>query len=106
MKIKSEKNEFLFDQSILQFITTGLKKNLFRGKSFLWMIRHLDYQYQAYQVRKNLGKTGIHVPPMLIISLTRLCNLHCKGCYSRALRPEAKGEMDSNKLLSVLEEAK
>jgi MoaA/NifB/PqqE/SkfB family radical SAM enzyme len=106
MKIKSDMNEFLFDRSILQFIGGGLKKNLFRGKSLIWMIRHLNFQYQAFKVRKSFSLEGYHVPPMLIVSLTRLCNLHCKGCYSRALRPEAKGEMDSNKLISVLEEAK
>jgi MoaA/NifB/PqqE/SkfB family radical SAM enzyme len=30
-----------------------------------------------------MQETGEHIPPFLIASITRVSNLHCKGCYAR-----------------------
>lgn len=38
---------------------------------------------EAAKRRKTSEKSGIHIPPFLIASITSSCNLHCQGCYSR-----------------------
>lgn len=39
----------------------------------------------ASEKRLNLEKAGEHVPAFLIASITSRCNLHCAGCYARAV---------------------
>ena len=54
-------------------------------------------------------KRGLVVPPLLIASLTRRCNLNCAGCYSRALRPSLPGEtsqeLSDDRFMALFEEA-
>lgn len=38
----------------------------------------------ASKKRQAAEKSGEHIPPFLIASITSSCNLHCAGCYSRA----------------------
>ncbi|HWP68013.1 MAG TPA: radical SAM/SPASM domain-containing protein [Rectinemataceae bacterium] len=45
------------------------------------------FQRRQAKRRKEAARRGMTVPPILIASLTRRCNLQCEGCYSRALRP-------------------
>lgn len=44
----------------------------------------LSKQAKAAENRKAHEKEGIHVPPFMIASIVRACNLRCKGCYDRA----------------------
>ena len=75
-----------------------LGKNAF-GPSFYrmflpWAIRHPRYLLsstsllRAYtktdQVRKELERNGLKVPPTLILSITEQCNLSCSGCFAAA----------------------
>lgn len=65
---------------------------------------------QAGRRRKAAGK-GLTVPPILIASLTRKCNLHCEGCYSRELRPQqsdlsrAEPELSDDRFMVLFGEA-
>lgn len=68
-------------------------------------IRTVQWQKKAVRVRADWEKRGIHVPPILIFSITNCCNLHCKGCYHWALRPSVKEELSSEKMRSVIAEA-
>lgn len=47
---------------------------------------------------------GLVVPPLLILSLTRQCNLQCAGCYSHAQRPTAE-ELSDDELRALYAEA-
>ncbi len=71
--------------------------------SFFQTVRH---QVRAASVRKNWAKKGLHVPPIIIYSVTNRCNLHCKGCYHQALRAFAKDELNDADLSRVITEAK
>lgn len=53
--------------------------------------------FQRRQARRRAAAAarGLVVPPILIASLTRKCNLHCTGCYSQALRPALRPEAGS-----------
>ncbi|MDR2535204.1 MAG: radical SAM protein [Treponema sp.] len=39
---------------------------------------------KAERLRRRALKAGDHIPPFLIASVTRQCNLGCAGCYDRA----------------------
>jgi 2-iminoacetate synthase ThiH len=52
-------------------------KSLFFFRTILW-------QKKAARVRRKWQKSGLHVPALLIVSVTSKCNLRCKGCYAFA----------------------
>jgi len=51
-------------------------------------IRTITYQKKASQRRAQWLKEGLHVPPLLIFSVTKRCNLRCIGCYHHAQQRE------------------
>lgn len=57
------------------------------------------------KVRESYAKEGIVVPPVLIISVTNDCNLSCKGCYACSQHRDKSGELDIERIKSVLGEA-
>ena len=62
-------------------------------------------QKKAAGVRLRNEEQGLHVPPVMILSVTNKCNLRCAGCYSRLVPREQKPEMDTARLRSVLRQA-
>jgi MoaA/NifB/PqqE/SkfB family radical SAM enzyme len=82
----------------MNFVAQVLRQNFF-GPAFFrlflpWAIRHPRYLlsarslYHAFsetkQRRKELERSGLKVPPTLILSLTQQCNLSCSGCFAAA----------------------
>ena len=65
----------------------------------------LRAQKKAAALREEWGAKGLHVPPLMIFSVTDRCNLHCQGCYSQNLRCEPKPEMGPERLERLFGEA-
>jgi MoaA/NifB/PqqE/SkfB family radical SAM enzyme len=70
-----------------------------------WVQDIVLHQMKATQRREDLEKEGVHVPAFMIISVTRKCNLNCKGCYARELHSKGGSEMDDELLKDVLGQA-
>jgi MoaA/NifB/PqqE/SkfB family radical SAM enzyme len=68
-------------------------------------LRTVRWQQKASKVRASWKQQGIHVPPIVIFSITNRCNLHCKGCYAQALHQLSSAEMSEDKLRSTIAEA-
>ncbi len=47
------------------------------------MVKFAAASRRAFKRRAAAEKSGEHIPPFLIASITSSCNLHCAGCYSR-----------------------
>ncbi|OPY30416.1 MAG: pyrroloquinoline quinone biosynthesis protein PqqE [Methanocella sp. PtaU1.Bin125] len=62
-------------------------------------------QKKAAAIRQKHEEQGLHVPPVMILSVTNICNLRCAGCYSRLVPREHKPEMDTARLTDVLRQA-
>jgi MoaA/NifB/PqqE/SkfB family radical SAM enzyme len=62
-------------------------------------------QKKAAKVRQLNEEQGLHVPPVMILSVTNRCNLRCAGCYSRIVPREQKPELDEAGLRSALRQA-
>lgn len=71
----------------------------------LFFFQTVRNQQRASRIRAKYAKEGLQVPPIMIMSITNRCNLHCKGCYHQALRDVTKAEMSEEKLRSVIREA-
>jgi MoaA/NifB/PqqE/SkfB family radical SAM enzyme len=72
----------------------------------VFFLRTLRWQRRAKKTREKWKGQGIHVPPILVISVTNKCNLHCEGCYHQALRSPTEQEMSDERLWKLVQEAK
>ena len=72
----------------------------------VFFLRTLRWQKKAAKTRAKWESQGIHVPPILVISVTSKCNLHCEGCYHQALRSQTEQEMSDERIWKLVEEAK
>ncbi|WAC05358.1 MAG: radical SAM protein [Methanoregula sp.] len=67
--------------------------------------RTIISQKEAAARRCRFDRQGICVPAAMIVSITRRCNLSCKGCYMRGRHQEPAPEMSPDQLASVIGQA-
>ncbi|MFC2062763.1 radical SAM protein [Chloroflexota bacterium] len=94
------------NDSLSVFFKDALRVALTNPAQAYHFLRTINWQRKATRIRSSWEKQGTHVPPILIFSITNRCNLHCKGCYHWAIRPEVQPEMEIDKLHSIINEAK
>jgi MoaA/NifB/PqqE/SkfB family radical SAM enzyme len=82
----------------LRLSTGSLEMMAFVGRAAAWHNR-------AGRVRACWQAQGVPVPATVIYSVTKRCNLHCKGCYFRAQEREPEPELNDAELLRVADEA-
>ncbi|MBN2828873.1 MAG: radical SAM protein [Candidatus Cloacimonetes bacterium] len=70
-----------------------------------FFVKSLFNQKRAAKRREKLIKEGLEVPPLLIISITKRCNLNCAGCYSKILHTNNDPELTTEKFREILAEA-
>jgi MoaA/NifB/PqqE/SkfB family radical SAM enzyme len=107
--IKS-KNQLDFN-NILNRALTALFKDIAKialsnPTQSVFFLRTLRWQRNAQKTREKWESQGIHVPPILVISVTSKCNLHCEGCYHQALRNQTNQEMSDERIWKLVKEAK
>ncbi|MBN1402694.1 MAG: radical SAM protein [Anaerolineae bacterium] len=94
----------LFDRSLDAFFKDALRVSLGDPAMAWQLVKTLRNGRRAKRTRACWEARGVHVPAFVIASITKRCNLHCKGCYARAqYRPEA--EMSAERLGAVVDEA-
>jgi MoaA/NifB/PqqE/SkfB family radical SAM enzyme len=97
---------YLFNQNIKNFFKDAVRVSLGDPGLALFLLQTIRRQSRASQVRLAWEERGVHVPPFMIASITKRCNLQCKGCYARALHRSPETEMSASKLRSVIAEAR
>ena len=63
------------------------------------------WQKKAVRTRSKWAENNIHVPPIIIFSITNRCNLQCKGCYAQALGRSAKDDLSDEDVVRIIREA-
>jgi MoaA/NifB/PqqE/SkfB family radical SAM enzyme len=96
----------IVNESLSVFFKDALRVSLKDPRQALYFLQTIKNQRQATRTRARLEKEGIRVPPIMVFSVTDRCNLHCKGCYHKALHHAAGQEMSEEKIRSVLAEAR
>ncbi len=96
----------ILNESLKIFFKDALKVTLKKPAQARFFLRTIRWQNKAARLRLNWEQQGIHVPPIMIFSITDRCNLRCKGCYNQELRQLPQEEMSEEKLKSVIAEAK
>lgn len=72
---------------------------------FLPILRHLFRQWQAMRKRTKQETGECHIPPFIIFSITKQCNLNCKGCYSKHLHQNTGEDLTLERIDSIIGEA-
>lgn len=57
-------------------------------------------------IRNKYEEEGVHVPPFMIASITRTCNLRCKGCYDREKSHSCLSELSEKQWADVFNQAR
>ena len=95
-----------FDRSIRGFFRDAARISWRDpGKAYFFMKAAVQ-QRQAVARRREWEKRGVHVPPFMIISVTRSCNLRCAGCFVHAQGRPVGAQMTEAELRTVLGEAR
>ncbi len=95
-----------FNQAIRLFFREALRISVQDPGMALFCLQAIRQQNRAIQTRLDWDARGVHVPPFMIVSVTRRCNLHCAGCYARAPHASGEAEMSPAELRRVLSEAR
>lgn len=83
------------------YLKSGME-NILRGavsisrfdiRQSLFMAGFVRAAQEAAARRESFQEAGEHIPPFLIASITSRCNLHCAGCYARAINSCSDGEI-------------
>jgi MoaA/NifB/PqqE/SkfB family radical SAM enzyme len=96
----------MLNGSLSTFFRTFLKAAITDPAQASFFAKTIRWQRRAAKRRGALAKEGLHVPPIMIFSVTNLCNLNCKGCYHRSLRGSARPELSDERLQGVIAEAR
>ncbi|MGB2982650.1 MAG: radical SAM protein [Candidatus Bipolaricaulia bacterium] len=94
-----------FSEEIAKFLVSGLWISLRHPRVLPLFLRLLRGQRRAARLRSRMEKRGVHVPPMLILSVTKRCNLSCKGCYAQVHQTSEGKEMTPDELADALRQA-
>ncbi len=71
-----------------------------------FLLQTVRRQKRAAKLRTEWEGKGLHIPPFLIYSVTKRCNLDCKGCYARAQHRADAKEMGAERIRELFSEAR
>ncbi len=95
----------LLNESLKKFFWDAVKTAVADPAQAYSFLRIVRSQKRALRIREGYAARGLHVPPILIYSITSRCNLRCKGCYHQALRGTAAAELTGDEVKRVVAEA-
>jgi MoaA/NifB/PqqE/SkfB family radical SAM enzyme len=95
----------LLESSLARFVRDALSLALRSPSLARTMLRFARGQRRAARVRASWESRGIHVPPLMIASITETCNLRCAGCYAMAHRRDAADELATARCSGLFREA-
>ncbi|MHB8106211.1 MAG: radical SAM/SPASM domain-containing protein [Candidatus Cryosericum sp.] len=94
----------LFNREIYALFGDALRISVRDPAAMQVFIQMSRAQRGAARRRAEFESQGLHVPPLLIISVTGRCNLACAGCYAHAGRLENEADLTSKQLLSIIQQ--
>ena len=96
----------IFNREIRDAFRDALKESLKSPALALFFTRTALVQRRAARKRLTRERQGIHVPPLLIASITGKCNLNCKGCYAQSQRWANVKELPIARWQEIIREAR
>ncbi len=95
----------LFNKQVGSLFFNAVKLTLKNPRLALPLAGMALNQVRSIMRRKRQAAKGTHVPPFLIISVTKKCNLSCAGCYMKAHGRKKEEELSTAEMRRVLRES-
>lgn len=95
-----------FDKNLVSFFRSAIRRCRISPQSSIALFRILLDQRKAVRRRQELIPEGVHVPPLMIVSITNDCNLNCQGCYAHAIHANSEAVLSDERLLELAGEAR
>jgi len=95
----------LLARSLRVFFKDALRISLRNPSQAYFFFKTIWNQRKASSIRQNWESQGVHVPPIMVYSITDKCNLQCKGCYNQNLRQSSKEELSIDRMHGIISEA-
>ena len=99
-------NKIDLNKALKIFFSNALKIGISSPSQAFSFFKTILWLGKAARLRAKWKREKIHVPPIIIFSITDQCNMDCKGCYDRAIHTSDEKEISSEKLRSIIHEAK
>lgn len=90
------------NKALLIFFQEAVRVSVKHPAQSIHFLRVVRNQQRSALLRSSWKEQGVHVSPIMILSITNRCNLHCQGCYHQALRHTSKPEISESELRSVI----
>ncbi|NQT27765.1 radical SAM protein [candidate division KSB1 bacterium] len=87
------------------FFKNALRISIQTPGQAIQFIKTLFWHSHAARIRKKWAKEGVHVPPIIIFSVTHRCNLNCAGCYAKALDRSTDDDLSTADLSRIVKES-
>ena len=81
--MKNDLQKYL-TETIERIMADAVRATLNNPRESLFLLSFAAASRRAAKTRESCEKEGEHIPPFLIASITRDCNLHCAGCFAHA----------------------
>jgi MoaA/NifB/PqqE/SkfB family radical SAM enzyme len=94
-----------FDSQVSRVFKYAARAAWKNPKQALFFARIQSAQKRAAETRDRLRERGVQVPPLIIASITRRCNLNCRGCYARARRHTPRPELADEQWANLFAQA-
>ena len=105
----SKENQYtgMLNKAMRNLLWDGLRISIPNNPGFaLFAFKAVRAHREAQKLRMQWEEKGVHVPPYMIASITKKCNLNCKGCYAQVHHNTSGGEMSEETLRSLVAESK
>ena len=96
----------VLNDSLSVFLKDAVRVAITRPSQAYHFFKIVRWQKRAAKTRANWEGKGVHIPPIIIYSITNRCNLNCKGCFHWALHEAGDIEMSDEKLRNTIAQAK
>ena len=96
----------VLNDSLSVFLKDAVRVAITRPSQAYHFFKIVRWQKRAAKTRANWEGKGVHIPPIIIYSITNRCNLNCKGCFHWALHEAGDIEMSDEKLRNTIAEAR
>ncbi len=94
-----------FDLQVARVFKYAARAAWKNPKQALFFARIQAAQARSARRRDRQREGGVQVPPLVIASITRRCNLNCRGCYARARHHSRRPELTDEQWASLFSQA-
>jgi len=91
--------------AILRMFRKALRISLQPPRLAVFFLKMLYEQKRFLAVRSRLSTDSLAIPPLLINSITKQCNLNCKGCYAFIHQASIGHELSVRQVRKLFEQA-